>query len=190
MRKLRIRYNLGAICVVFFGFWGSLCALAFCGVMWYLYFGFVPFTQKWTYVMLTHTMVWGFMCPFILCYQFLLLHITCYMFGLRLDRFLEKVKQLKKNNQNGKEINLKLKSLLQEYLEIVKDIQKANEFWSKFLGIAYFIYITNFTILLFDSVFANIPIITKWMWGGFVVCLGQILAFMSYSGDIVSRKVK
>lgn len=185
---MRVRYNLGAISILYFAMWGCLCATAFAVLMWYIHFGDQAFANRWVYVMMVHTIVWGFLCPYQICYLFLLFHVTCYMFGLQLDRFHRDIAELKSTFKT-KLGHLKLNRLLNKYLEICQDIQAVNKFWSGFLGMSYFIYLTIFTILVFNVFFAVIPSLTKWMWSGLVLCQMQILAFIAYSGDIVSRKV-
>lgn len=188
MRKLRIRYNLGASCVAFFGVWGGLCALAFAGLTWYWTFGIDAF-DGWIIFMTTYSTVWAIICPVQLLFQFLMVHVCCYMFGLRLDRNLRDIRLIKPI-ANSKRGHRMLAKALDDFIEICDDIQKYNKFWSSFLGWAYFIYITNFTILVYDVIFApGLPPLTRRMWAGFVVGLAEVLCFLAYSGDIVSRKV-
>lgn len=189
MRKLRIRYNLGAACVIYFGFWGSLCALAFTGLTWYWHFGIEGF-DGWIIFMTTFTTVWGTICPVQLLFQFLMVHVICYMFGLRLDRNLRDIRTAKPIVK-GKRGQKLLAKALNDYVEICNDIQQYNKFWRTFLGWAYFVYITNFTVLLYDTFFApDLPPLTRRMWGGFVIALVEVLCFLAYSGDIVCRKVQ
>lgn len=188
LRLLRVRYNIGAISTVLLGVWAALTSIAFCAIIRANKFGIDSLKNHWSIFMVFYSTVWAFATPFQLFYQFVLQHVACYMFRLQLSENYRDIVAL------GPLVETKfgqkaLKRLLKDYLDICYEVCKVNKFWKRFLGIAYFIYISTFTILLFDVAFAPIPKLTKYMWAGIAVSQFQILCSMAYSGDIVSRRV-
>lgn len=134
-----------------------------------------------------HSILFAFLTAYNFNLQFVIMHVTCYMFGMQLDRNRRNTLHL----LTEKRINFqKLRKALNEYVEIVKAVTKSNRFWSRFLGMAYFVFVTNFTFMLFDAFFAPIPFLVKLLWGGIAVAHAEIVSFIAYSGDIVSRKVR
>lgn len=85
MRKLRVRYNIGSLLVISNMLWSAMCAAVFCGVLWYFAHGDDVF-RPWSLFMILWTSIWGPSLAANLYYNLLLFHVTCYMFGMRLDK--------------------------------------------------------------------------------------------------------
>lgn len=185
-RRLRIRYNFFAFVALLIGCWSGACAFTFSIVIWYIKFGAKAFTI-WNLLMTLHSILFAFLTAYNFNLQFVVMHVTCFMFGIQLDRNRQSTTQLLAEKKFSFQ---KLKKVLIEYVEIVKGINKSSRFWSRFLGMAYFVFVTNFTFMIFDVFFAPIPLLVKLLWSGLAVAHAEIVSFIAYSGDIVSRRVR
>lgn len=187
IRKLRIRYDIGILAQLFGVFWCGITGLGFFTYLWYKEYGWDGF-GPWQIILTLHNAAWATLCGNQVTLQFLLFYCTCCMYNLKLEKCHRDFITALSIVETKIGVRM-LDKTLNEFMIICRDIQKSNRFWSQFLGISYFIYITTFTILLFDVVFTDIPFISKTMWFAIMLYQGAFVFLMAYSGDIVSRKV-
>lgn len=188
--KLRLRHKLAVLNVFSAVFWSGCCGIVFSGVLWYFKHGNNVF-HPWSIAVTILACAWGANVASNVYYSFALFHLTCYMIGLRLSAFQLSLNHLVKtaHRYNIRRRAAVIKSKLIEYAELCRIIEKFNGFWKVFLGIAYNFYVFIVAVLIFVVLFAPIPDLSKKMWFVIQVAQAMCIAFLAYSGDIVSRKV-
>ena len=110
------------------------------------------------------------------------------MFSLQFDELDQQLEDLlnKKRSQVFKQN--KLNQILNNYCETASKVKKCNEFWRIFLLGAYFVYIALVTMLLYVVLYAEGNEFGKIAMSSKMVISIVCLAFLAFSGDIVSRK--
>lgn len=123
--------------------------------------------------------------------NFALFHLTCYMFGLRLKSFQMSLNYLvrKGRSYSRRHLAKEIESKLAEFADLCRRIEKYNRFWKGFLGIAYYVHVFVCATLVFVVFFAPVSVLGKVIWFMVMVAHAICIAFLAYSGDIVSRKV-
>ena len=121
----------------------------------------------------------------IICLPFVMFYIACFMFKKKFQEITKDVK----NILDSPFIRFsKVREILLDYGVTCRYVEKYNHFWRKFLGLDYFMLTLLASCVLFSGYLEinpqRIPYLTNILFANILM-----LAFLAYSGDIVSRGV-
>lgn len=112
-------------------------------------------------------------------YPMAVFHVTCYMFKLRLVSIERRLRHV---NSLQRIYDFSIRMLVTEFGETVRTIRQYNKFWSRQIGLLYFLFACLSVMQLYG-------VLTSHKLSTFVRLCATLLniCVLAYSGDIVSR---
>lgn len=184
VRKMRARFKLSSFAALS----GVILFFPPCAVsaffFWYKTHGLDSLLQPWTFSMIVLYLVWCAAVSSNILYTLSIFHLTCYMFFLRFRKTQADLVTLMKP---GRWSEHQMRHTLDYYADTCRQVERYNKFWSRYVGVCYITYTMLAALLLFIVLFSDVRFSGKLFWFPVLIDLIVYVAFLAYSGDIVSR---
>jgi len=186
IKSIRFVYKIGTLFLYQTFVLGPLTGFICTCVLWSQKYGDI-WKNPWSIMMISQTCVWGLRPAISSFYVIFFFFLTCYMFHFKLIELSLKFKKISKSN----EINVtEVEQLLICYGKVCREIELYNRTWNRYVALSYLFFIIVESLINVSLFFDKDPLVwRKFMHMWICIDFGIALAFLAYSGDIVSRTV-
>jgi len=186
IKSIRFVYKIGTLFFYQAFVFGSINGIICAYILWSQKYGDI-WKNPWSIMMISQTCIWSFNVVITFFYVIFLFFLTCYMFRFKLIELSLKFKKISKSN----EINVtEVEQLLICYGKVCREIELYNRTWNRYVALVYLSFILIESLYSVSLFFDKDPLVWRMlMHKGFFFYFAIGLAFLAYSGDIVSRTV-
>jgi hypothetical protein len=186
LKKVKKRSRIGSFFCVFFAVEIVILVTLRSIIIRVLRLGIHRFLSVFNVLILIQILFSGIYTVSIICLPFVMFYTTCFMFKMK---FQEITKDVENILEEPYLIHVsRVREILVDYAATCRFVEKYNHFWCKFLGFDYFVWILlTSSVLLWSYIEKNSFGISTSINTLFIII--SMLAFLAYSGDIVTRSV-